>query len=115
MQVGLDVWCVSGQAVKGVEGNRACAAWTLNVDHGAERCERHTHVRWMRGDAARRGSEDCVHPIDAVDRITPRPRAPLVTLRGLVVEVGTAGSLHQVAADRGHVANLSRGAEHDCL
>ena len=45
----------------------------------------------------------------------PDPGWRLLQLRRVVIEVVAARALHQVAADRGHVADLSGGAEHDRL
>ena len=81
------------------------------MDHGVECRERNAHVGRMRGDAGVGGAEDRVHAVEAVDaRRSPAPRLPLVAARGAVVEVVAPRPLHQVAADRGHVADLAGGA-----
>ena len=49
-----------------------------------------------------------------LDRVAALARLPLVAARAVaVVEVGAAGALEQVAADRRHVADLRRRAGDD--
>ena len=86
------------------------------MNHGVERRERDTHVRWMRRDAAVESAPRiaCIRLTPSIASHPDRGRR-LLHCAAVVVEVGTAGSLHQIAADGCHVANLSRGAEHDRL
>ena len=93
---------------------RALAAGAAEVDDRVERRERHAHVRRVGGDAGRRGAEDRVDAVEAVDRVAALARAALVAARTfVVVEIGAAGALEEVAADRRHVADLRRGAGQD--
>jgi hypothetical protein len=65
------------------------------------------------GDAVFARAEDRVHAVDAVDRRAAAARRAFVARRARVVEVQAARSLQQVAAGRGHVAQLRRSAGED--
>ncbi len=90
------------------------AGRTLHVDDGIERGQRDAHVGGMDGDARLRGAEDRVIAVEAVDRVAALAGVALVAARSVVVvEIGAAGALEQVAADGGHVADLRAGAGDD--
>ena len=84
-----------------------------DMDLGVERGERHAHVGRMRGDAGFARAEDGVHAVEPGDRGAAAAGLALVAGRRGVVEVIAAGALQQVAAGRGHVAQLRRGAGED--
>ena len=67
----------------------------------------------MRRDTGLAGAEDCVHPIETLDRRTTATGFALVARRRGVIEIIAARPLQQVAAGRGHVAQLLRGARQD--
>ena len=53
--------------------------------------------------------------VEAVDRVAALARAALVAARGVVIEIGAARALQEIAADRRHVADLRRSAGEDRL
>src|SRR5262249_16304567 len=77
--------------------------------------QRHGHVGGMDGDARVARAQDRVDPVHATDGRAVGPGVPFVAVRGRVVEVRAAGALQQVAADRGVVAELTRGAREQRL
>ena len=79
-----------------------------------ERRQRHAHVGGMRGDAGGRCAKDRVIAIKAVDGVAARAGRALVATRGVVIKIGAAGALQDVAADGGHVADLPARAREDC-
>ena len=64
----------------------------------------------MRRDAMIARAENRVAGIEAIDRGATGARGALVAGRVEHPEIGAADALEQVAADRGHVAQLRRGA-----
>ena len=64
----------------------------------------------MRCDAMIARAENGVAGIEAIDRGATGARSALVAGRIEHPEIGAADALEQVAADRGHVAQLRRGA-----
>ena len=54
-------------------------------------------------------------PVETVDGIATRIRVAFVAARRLVVKVIAARALHQIAADRRHIANLPGRAEQNRL
>src|ERR1700761_6450324 len=62
-----------------------------------------------------RPSQDGVHSIEAAESVTSLAWCALVAARTVVViEIGAASALHEVAAHRGHVPNLGRRSRNDC-
>ena len=53
--------------------------------------------------------------IEAVARVAALAGRALIAARGVVVEIDAAGALHEIAADRRHVADLGGGAGQDRL
>src|SRR4051812_881486 len=64
----------------------------------------------MRGDAGLAGAEDRVDPVDAVDGGAAAAGRAFVARCGDVVEIEAARALQEIAAGRGHVAQLLRRA-----
>src|SRR5205085_8691028 len=64
----------------------------------------------MRRHTGRRCAKDGMVAVEAVQRVAPAARHALVAARGIVIEIETAGPLHDVAANRRHVADLARSA-----
>ena len=62
-----------------------------------------------------RGAEHGVVAVEAVARVAAVARNALIAARGVVVEIEAAGALHEIAADRRHVADLGGGAGQDRL
>ena len=90
--------------------NRAHPVRASNHDVGIERGQRHRHVRGVGRDAAVAGAEYGVHAVDPFQRVAACPRVSLVAGGGEVHKIGTAGALHQVAADARRVSQLRRRA-----
>ena len=90
------------------EGDAALAARAGGQHARFERSQGNTHVGRVRGDAVFARAEDRVHAVDAVDRRAAAARRALVARCARIVEVQAARSLQQVAAGRGHVAQLRR-------
>src|ERR1700736_6082068 len=67
----------------------------------------------MRGDAGLARSEDRVDPVDAVDGGAAAAGFALVAGRRGVIKIEAARPLQQVAAGRGHIAQLLRGPGQD--
>ena len=87
------------------------AVRTVKRDDGIERGERDGQIGRMRSDARLRAAEDGVHAVLAIDRRAAAAGIALVARRERqLAEVRAARALHQVAADRRHVAQLRRGA-----
>jgi hypothetical protein len=90
-----------------LDGNHRVRMMRTEHTNGRVECgERDAHVRWVGGDAGVRGAENRMHPVESVDRIAAVVRLPLVASRRPVVEVVAPGTLQEIAADGGHVANL---------
>ena len=98
------------------EGDGALAFQAANAHGRIERGERNRHVRRMNGDAAFARAENGVDAVLAFERGAARAGLALVAggERG-VVKVMAARSLQEVAAHRGHVAQLRRGAGEERL
>ena len=79
------------------------------MDDRLERSKRHVHIRRIRCNAVITGSKDRQHAVVALQRIAAGPGLTLVTIHRNIAKIDTAGSLHQVAADGGGVAQLRRG------
>ena len=80
-------------------------------DHDAiERHQCDREIRGVGGDAMVAGAKDGVATIDAVDGGAARSGIALVASCIEAAEIGAAHALQEVAADRGHVAQLRRGA-----
>ena len=84
---------------------------TQQLDLGVERGERNGRVGGVHRDAVVGPAEDRVPLVEAVERRAAGARLALVAgATAPVAEIGAAGPLQQVAADRRHVADLRRGA-----
>ena len=93
---------------------RAFAVGAEQVDHGAECGECNAHVRRVSGDAGGGCAEDGVVSVETIDGVAALAGRALVTAGAIIiVEIGAAGALEDVAADGGHVADLRRGAGED--
>jgi hypothetical protein len=112
-QVAVDLRRVAGQAVEVGEGDAALARRAARQHARIKRGQRNAHVGRMRGDAMFAGAEDRVHAVDAADRRAAAARLALVASRARVVEIEAARSLQQVAAGRGHIAQLLRRSGED--
>ena len=112
-QIAVDLRRVAGQAVEVGEGDAALARRAGRQHARIKRGQRNAHVGRMRGDAMFAGAEDRVHAVDTADRRAAAARLALVAWRARVVEIEAARSLQQVAAGRGHVAQLLRSAGED--
>src|SRR5579871_5420456 len=67
----------------------------------------------MRGDALVGGTEDGVNAIESFEGIASGSWRTLIAMGGGVVEVVTAGALHEVAPGGGHVAELRGSSRED--
>ncbi len=73
------------------------------------------HVGWVQGDAVLARSQDGVAAVEPSDGGAAHPRYALVAGRSCVVEIATPSPLHQITADRRHIAELRRCAGQDSL
>jgi hypothetical protein len=85
------------------------------VDAGVARGARHRHVARMGGDAALARPQHRVDAVVAVQGGAAGAGRALVAGVDGVAEVVAAGALHEVAADRRHVADLRAGAREERL
>src|SRR5437762_7887417 len=69
----------------------------------------------MHSDALMACAQNRMNAVEAVDSRAACPRLSLIAASGGVVEVITARPLHQIAADRRHVAKLWRGTRQNGL
>ena len=83
------------------------------MDRRLQQRERHAHVGRVDRDAGVARAEDRVHAIVAADRRAAAARLSLVAGRRSVVKVVAAGTLQEITAGRGHIAQLLRGAGHN--
>ena len=96
--------------------NFAFAFRSLNPHDRFERGQRDVHVARVRRDALLALTENRVDPIVTLERATAAAGIALVALRkGRVVEIITARSLHEIPADRRHVAQLRARAREQRL
>ncbi len=108
--LGFALRLIARQGVERLKVDFAGALRSLDLDHRIQGDKRHAEVGGMDGDAMLAPAEHGVETILALERITPRARNAPVTGARRILEIGAAGSLHQVAADRGGVAKLRRRA-----
>jgi hypothetical protein len=92
-----------------------CAARALHLDRGVQRRERHRHVGRMGGNAVVARPEHGIAAVESLHRGAAGAGLALVAGGCLVVEIQTAGALHQVSPDRRHVPKLPGGAMQDRL
>jgi hypothetical protein len=97
----------TGQQEEIVGANTALADHDLRV----QRHQGDSEVAGIGGDAGFAGPEHRVVARRTAERGAAAAGRPLVAVRegGGVAEIGAAGPLHQVAADRRHVAELGGG------
>ena len=87
----------------------ALSTRTPQVHDGPERRERDAHVRGMGSNASRRGAQNCVDAVEAFDGVAALAWVALITAGAIViVKVGAAGALKNIAANCCHVPDLSR-------
>src|SRR5450755_333275 len=101
--------------MKTFERNSPLTFRTLNVNHRIQSRQSDAHVRWMGGDTTLGCPQNGVHPVEPTYCVAARSRGSFIAVRRLVVEVITPCSLHYIAADGGHISNLARSAEQNCL
>ena len=108
--IGVTLRRGAGQAMKIGHGDAALAGRPGDMDLGVERRERHAHVGRMRRNAGLAGAENGMHAIEPGDGGAAAAGLALITGRCGVVKVIAAGALQEIAAGRGHVTQLRRGA-----
>jgi hypothetical protein len=82
----------------------------MQLERRVEGDQRDGEVRGVRRHAVVASAEDGVRAVLTRDGRAPRAGRPLVARKHRVAEVRAAGALQEIASDRGHVANLDRGA-----
>jgi hypothetical protein len=104
--------CTARQPMELSERNRPFSARPAD-DHVCIHCrKRDRHVGRMGGDASVGPSEDRMSAIETGQSRTPGAGPPLVARKVIAVpEVGAACALHDIAPDRGHVAELTGRSE----
>src|SRR5215471_13989820 len=116
LERGIVVRRVPRQAVKVRERDRPFSGRTQNDDMSIERGKRNGKVGGVRRNAVIGPAEDRMAAIEAMKRRAAGAWPTLVAWKPvLVAEIRAARSLHDVAADRRHVAELARGGEQQGL
>ena len=106
---------LAGQPVEFLQRHMTAALAALDLDDGVQSHQRHAEVRGMGGDAGRAPAEHGVVPVLAGERVAAGAELAPVAGAGGVVEIAATRALHDVAADRGRVAQLRRGARQQRL
>lgn len=106
---------VCRQAMEVGEGDPPLASAAAHPYLSLQRRQRHAQVGWMYRHAVFAGAEDRMVAVQPAARGASAARLALVAWRVGVVEILAAGTLQQVAAGAGHVAQLRRGAGEDRL
>jgi hypothetical protein len=107
---------LAGKTMETGERDRSLPIRAVHDDLGIEGGQPHRHIGRMGGDTSVRPPEDGVIAIHAVKRGAARTRAPFVAREAiLVAEIGASRALHDVAANRRHVAQLSGCGEQQRL
>lgn len=97
------------------ESDPPLAGTTAHMHPRLQRRQRHAQVGWMYRHAVFAGAENRMVAVQPAACGAAAARLALVAWRGGVVEILAAGTLQQVAAGAGHVAQLRRGAGEDRL
>ena len=97
MQVGIEVRPIFGQPVEIVEGDHAISCGACYMHPGFERGKRDTHIGRMRRDAGVAGPEDCVNPVDPVNRRAARAGGALVARRRRIIKIEATRALQKIA------------------
>jgi hypothetical protein len=103
--MGSIVW----QAKELLHREGALSLRTFDPHRGVESDQCNGDVRRTRRHAMAAGAENGVPGIEPLDCGATGVRGPLIARRIEHPEIGAADALEQVAADRGHVAQLRRG------
>ena len=106
LQIGVNLRRIAWQAVKIDDRDSAPPAWPFDLDDGVERGEGYRHVAGIHGDAGLALAEHRMNAIVTADRRATAARLALVAWERRVVEVIATRPLHEIAAGRGHVAQL---------
>lgn len=106
---------VRRQAMEVGESDPPLASAAAHQYLSLQRRQRHAQVGWMYRHAVFAGAEDRMVAVQPAARGASAARLALVAWRAGVVEILAAGTLQQVAACAGHVAQLRRGAGEDRL
>src|SRR5205085_10840250 len=103
----LAVRGVARRQMKVPQGDGPLTARASDVDDGVEGDQRDREVARVGRDARVADAEDGVPGVDAAAGVTSAARLPLVaSVARSAPEVAAPGALQQVAAERGHVAEL---------
>ena len=94
---------------------RSRAVGASDPDDGIERVERIRHVAGIGRDTVLAPAENRVHAVESFARAATAARLAFIARHRGVVEILAARALQEIAAVRGHVAELPRGAGHDRL
>ena len=116
LQAGFDFRRLTGQPVKHQHGE--CSRLPgrhQGLDVGTKRRQRHRHVRGVGGNAVVGRAKDRRIAVQPLQRTAPGSGRAFVAGFAGVVEIGAAGSLQQVAAHAGLVAQLRRTTGHNRL
>ena len=94
LQIRFDVRRVSRQTMKIIKRNGSFTVFPLDVNGRIERRKRDAHIGWMRSNTLLRGSQNCMHPVEAVNCVATRIWVAFIAVRSRVVEVNAACALH---------------------
>ena len=112
----FQMWRVTRQQIQLADRYIALALRAEDVDARLQRHHGDCHIRRMGCDALVAGAENGMGAIMAADRSASRTGRALVALgKGKIAEIRTPGTLQQIAAGSGHVAELGRCAGEQCL
>src|ERR1700733_11818668 len=79
---------------------------TASMDNSIKGHQRYTHVGWMGGDAFFAGAKNRMHAIETFDCRAARSGLTLIARCGGIAKVITTRSLHDVATNCRHIAQL---------
>ena len=108
LEHGLTLRRVSRQEMEIANRNAALALAAAHMDRCFQRGHGDVHVGGIRCDAMLARAKDRETAIEAIDRRATRARLALVARHRGVAEIDATRPLQQVAAGRGHIANLRR-------
>jgi hypothetical protein len=90
--------------------DHAVSGGPCDMDFDVEGGEGNAHVGGMGRDARFARPQNRMHPVEAIYSRAPAVWRAFVARSRNVVEIIAARSLHEIAASRGHIAQLLRGA-----
>jgi hypothetical protein len=100
---------ISRQHVETIDRDAAAAERPTHAHAGIDGEQRHREVGGGRADAVAARSDHGMHPVLAADRGAAQSGSALVAGLQNISKIGAACALHDVSAERRHIAQLRRG------